>query len=340
MTTKARSTRSSSFQAIFVFFVTSWFLIVGCSPRGANVQQSTTEQASAQEWRIYVADWANHRIVEIRDMEGRGWVTCDELGGDLGKLHLPVGIALDAVGRIYVSEQYHHRIFRLGGMAGEGAAVFRTADADLKPINKFAGSWIALDSRGRIHVTYDGEHRITRMDDLDGSNWVALGTEGSGEPEFRYPAGIAIDDQDRIYVADFDNFRIIRLHDMSGRGWTSFGRYGSGAGEFINPCGICLDGQGRIYVADQGNDRIARIDDMTGANWTTVGTFGTERGRGKLYAPTGVCVDRLGRIYVTQCSSNHRIVRMDDMTGKNWTQLGSGGSGYGNFASPMGIAVR
>jgi sugar lactone lactonase YvrE len=169
---------------------------------------------------------------------------------------------------------------------------------------------------------------------------VTLGTEGSGPRQFHYPAGICVDEKSRLYVADFDNFRIVRCDDMQGTNWTELGRYGSREGEFVNPCGICLDRQERIYVADQGNDRIIRFDDMSGKNWMTIGTFGTGDEPLKLYAPTGVGVDQSGRIYVTQCSSNHRVVRMDDMGGTNWTVFGSGGVAAGQFASPMGVFVR
>jgi DNA-binding beta-propeller fold protein YncE len=178
------------------------------------------------------------------------------------------------------------------------------------------------------------------MDDMSGAGRVAFGTEGSGVGQLRYPAGIAVDEQGRIYVCDFDNFRIVRIDDMQGSNWTELGHYGSGQCEFINPCGICLDAQDRIYVADQGNDRIVRIDDLDGTSWTEIGSFATVPEAGRLYAPTGICVDRRGRIYVTQCSSNHRIVRIDDMQGTNWTVLGGGGTGIGTFASPMGIYVR
>ncbi len=164
--------------------------------------------------------------------------------------------------------------------------------------------------------------------------------ENNESLKFTHPLDVAVHPGGRIYVADFDNFRIVRMDDMSGANWTALGRFGNGRGEFINPCGICLDGRGRIYVADQGNDRVVRMDDMHGTNWTAVGSFGTEPKPGALYAPCGVCVDRAGRIYVSECSSNHRVVRMDDMDGTNWTVFGTGGAGVGEFASPMGIFVR
>ena len=312
-------------------------VLAGCERRPTSAVRSAVETA-AEEPRIYVADWANHRIVRMTDMQGNGWLTC--AGGVDQVFQFPVGICLDAAGRIYVSEQYHHRIVRLDDLLGTNWVEFSPPEAAQKPVNKFSGSWICVDSRGRIYVTYDGQHRIVRLNNMRGANRVALGSEGSGVGQFRYPAGIAVDEVDRIYVADFDNFRIIRVDDMQAGNWTELGSYGSGQHEFINPCGICLDRHGRIYVADQGNDRIVRIDDMQGTNWTAIGSFGTAAESGRLYAPTGVCVDRHGRIYVTQSSSNHRIVRMDDMSGANWVSFGSGGTEYGQFASPMGIYVR
>lgn len=286
-----------------------------------------------------MADWANHRIVRMSDMQGGGWTTL----GEAGEFRFPVGICVAASGTIYVSGQTHHGAVCFDDMLGRNWKDYfhpPRPEVAARPANKYAGSWICVDDAGRIYVTYDGKHRIVRIDDMRGANRIEYGSEGEGAGQFRWPAGIAVDSQGRIYVADFDNFRLVRIDDMQGRNWTALGAYGSGEFEFINPVGICLDSQGRIYVADQGNDRIVRIDDMQGTNWTTIGSFGTEREPGKLYAPTGVCVDRTGRIYVTQSSSNHRIVRMDDMSGANWTAFGSGGSGFGQFSSPMGIFVR
>jgi DNA-binding beta-propeller fold protein YncE len=310
----------------------------GCSPNAPTTSDSRRAEQQTSELSIYVADWANHRIVRMHDMQGNGWTT---LGGPSSELQLrfPVGIALDPLGRLLVSEQYHHRLLRMNDMTGAGIVERKSEAQASSQVNKYTGSWVCTDAQGRIYMTYDGYHRVVRLDDFPGGQTVVFGREGSGKGEFRYPAGIAVDRLGRIYVADFDNFRLVRFDDMQGTNWTALGEYGVGERQFINPCGVCLDGHGRIYVADQGNDRIVRIDDLHGSNWTTIGSFGTERKPGQLYAPTGICVDREGRIYVTQSSSNHAIVRMDDMQGTNWTVFGAPGSDYGQFASPMGIAV-
>ena len=255
-------------------------------------------------------------------------------------LRQPVGIHVDRSGRVAVTEQSADRIVRRGCGGLELGCAHNQSRHPETPKNKFAGSWVFVDGRGRIYRTADGEHAVVRFDDFNGTNRVAFGTEGSGVGQFHHPAGVCVDKSGRIYVADFDNFRIVRIDNMNGTNWTSYGAYGTGTGTFINPCGICLDANERIYIADQGNDRVVRIDDMTGTNWTSIGVFGTARVPAMLYAPCGVCVDGSGGIYVTEASSNHRIVRMDDMTGAGWITTAIPGSGRGEFASPMGIFVR
>lgn len=286
---------------------------------------------------VYVADWANHRVVRFADMSGAAWATCGETGRV--ELRFPVGVCLDGGGRIYVAEQ-QSRLHRLDDLSGAGWTTYDIGDEAGRPANRMLGCWVCVDRSGRIYMSDGALHRVIRIDDMSGANRAVLGTEGGGARQFRHPAGVWVDERNRLYVADFGNFRIVRCDDMQGTNWVELGRYGSGEREFINPSGICLDQFGRILVADQGNDRLVRVDDMQGTNWTAIGSFGVDDSPRRLYAPTGVAVDQAGRIYVTQCSSNHRVVRMDDLNGVNWTVFGGGGTGAGQFASPMGIFVR
>lgn len=70
--------------------------------------------------------------------------------------------------------------------------------------------------------------------------------------------------------------------------------------------------------------------------WAAVGTTGA--GIGGFNRPWGCARDSDGRIYVAD-SFNHRIVRMDDMSGTNWTSYGTNGLEAGQFQYPIGIAV-
>src|SRR5262245_3355903 len=188
-------------------------VITGCSKSPV----SPSLPRGNQQTRIYVADWANHRIVRMNDMHGGGWTTLGGVGsGGEQVFQFPVGVCVDASRRIYVSQQYHHRVFRMDDMLGSNRMEYSNPSATDKPVNKYAGSWICVDRSGRIYVTYDGEHAIVRMDNMSGAGRVSFGTEGSGVGELRFPAGVAVDERGRIYVCDFDNFRIVRIDDMQG----------------------------------------------------------------------------------------------------------------------------
>ena len=182
--------------------------------------------------------------------------------------------------------------------------------------------------------------QILRSDDLNGSNLISYGTQGSDVGQFYGAYGIAVDSAGRIYVADTYNSRIVRIDDMSGTNWTSFGTYGSDVAQFSNPSGISIDAAGRIYVMDEGNSRLVRMDDLNGANWTTFSGTGSGVGQFAQYA-SPVAFDASGRIYVAD-TGNTRIVRMDDMSGANWATLTQSPVIYGyifSFASPIGVAV-
>jgi len=176
---------------------------------------------------------------------------------------------------------------------------------------------------------------------MSGSGWTALGSLGNGTNQFINPAGVAVDASGHIYIADVGNSRIVRMDDMNGTNWTTIGSSGRGASQFKSPNGVAVDASGHIYIADYGNYRIVRMDDMSGTNWTLLGGIGhSDHGSGtnQFSYPAGVALDASGHIYIAD-SGNYRIVRVDDMSGTNWTTLGSSGRGTNQFDHPWGVAV-
>lgn len=79
-----------------------------------------------------------------------------------------------------------------------------------------------------------------------------------------------------------------------------------------------IDGAVRIYVADFAPRIFERLIESLVMGGQFVSQF--ER----VFASTG----------------NHRIVRIDDMTGAGWTTFGTLGSGVNQFRAPFGIFVR
>jgi uncharacterized membrane protein/sugar lactone lactonase YvrE len=143
-----------------------------------------------------------------------------------------------------------------------------------------------------------------------------------------WPCELARDHEGRIYVVDYNNNRIVRVDDPAGNGLVSLGYYsdeqppgipGVTPLGFHFPYGIDIDSKGRIYVSDTHNARVVRFDDMTGANWVQRGDrlkWDAERNHFKW--PLGVAVDAQDRLYVAD-SGNNRLVRLDDVGGKDWT---------------------
>ncbi|HEY7338728.1 MAG TPA: choice-of-anchor D domain-containing protein [Bryobacteraceae bacterium] len=187
----------------------------------------------------------------------------------------------------------------------------------------YGTSGIAVDSLGRIYVTDTYNDRIARIDDMNGTNFTSFGTYGSGAGQFDLPQAISVDPTGHIWVLDGGNGRLIRMDDMNGANWTVVGAGGSGVGQYGAIAGApAFDSLGRIYIADSSNRWIVRFDDLKFTNWTVlsqsqpVGPYIYQFGQ--IY---GVAVDPAGKIYV---ASDTNIIRVDDMTGANWSSIGIG----------------
>jgi hypothetical protein len=316
-------------------------------------EASTGEAGAAcagDSGKIYVADGLNnHRIVRIDDMCGTNWVALQsQPGADVATaLGSPEGVFVDGAGKIYIADTFGgDRIVRIDDMTGTNWTTVGSTGSGALEFN--APKNVFVDSGGHIYVTDSFNYRIVRMDDMTGKNWTTFGTHGTGVDQFSFPTGIFVDGAGRIYVTDSDisnSFeRVVRIDDMTGTNWTTFGTNGSGVNQFSALWGIFVDSTGHIYLADAGtNARVVRMDDMNGTNWTTYGTFGMGA-VGDFYSPASIFVDGTGRIYVVDAANaypnDNGVVRMDDMTGKNWIRFGKGGGGVGEFSQATGLWVH
>ncbi|HYR35149.1 MAG TPA: choice-of-anchor D domain-containing protein [Burkholderiales bacterium] len=225
------------------------------------------------------------------------------------------------------------QILRSDDLDGANLISYGTQGSD---VGQFYGAYgIALDSTGRIYVADTYNARVVRIDDMAGTNWTTFGTYGSDVGQFNNLSAISIDPAGRIYVMDTGNNRLVRMDDLNGANWIEMSGIGSGVAQFAQySAPVAFDASGRIYVADTGNRRIVRMDDMNGTNWTAltqsppIGMYIYSFG-----SPLGVAVDASGKIYVAD-SNGPSVVRVDDMSGANWTSIRLGAG-----ATPHSIAV-
>jgi PKD repeat protein len=158
------------------------------------------------------------------------------------------------------------------------------------------------------------------------------------------PSCVFTDIAGHVYVSDSQNHRVRKvdastgvISTVAGNGSGGFSGDGGPATEasLSYPGGIFLDGGGHLYIADTNNHRVRRVDAGTGAITTVAGdgVFGFTGDGGpatlaRLRLPTGICVGSEGGLYIAD-RLNHRVRRVDGVTGTITTVAGSGTGDYG-----------
>ena len=177
------------------------------------------------------------------------------------------------------------------------------------------------------------------------------------------PSAIAYDTQGNLYLAE-TQANAVRRVDLSGNivviagtGTQGFGGDGGPAtgAELNSPEGVAVDSAGNIYVADSSNNRIRRIDAATAVVTTIAGNgkagFGGDGAAAVsalLDLPRAIALDVKGEQLYIADSRNHRIRKVDLMSGTISTVAGDGRQGFSgdggaasaaSLDSPESIAV-
>jgi RHS repeat-associated protein len=182
-----------------------------------------------------------------------------------------------------------------------------------------------------------------------------FGSLGSGNGEFKGPAGVAVDGSGDVWVVDSGDNRLEKF-TASGVFVAAYGSSGTGIDQFSKPTGIAYNAStGDIFVSDTGNNRIEKFSSSNGKfietfGWgvkdgkaeaetcTTecrAGTSGSESGEFK--EPAGITTSSAG-IWVAD-SGNNRVQVFLLSNDKYSSKFGTAGSGSGQFSKPQGVAL-
>lgn len=201
------------------------------------------------------------------------------------------GVAINQQGEIVVAEDNGDRVSIFAspgekisfGVSGRGHGQLSS------PIG------VTVDGDGNILVADYWNNRIQKF--TSGGRFIAaVGEEGSGPLQFKYPTGIKVNAQSKkIYVVEYKNHRIQVLQpDLSF--FCSFGSRGGGPGQLNNPYDVAFDSDNNVYVTDKGNNRIQ----VFSANGTFLRQIGKQgNGKCELGAPAMIAIDDEDRIFVT-----------------------------------------
>jgi sugar lactone lactonase YvrE len=273
-------------------------------------------------------------------------------------LLLPSAIAFDPQGNLYLAETANHVIRKVDTtghittLAGTGTQGFSGDSSPATAAQLDSPQGLALDTANHLYLADTHNHRIRRIDLTTG---IITTIAGTGTPSFsgdsslattatlNLPTALAIDALGNLYLADTANHRIRSIDaatgiitTLAGTGTQGFSGDGAPATQAAidSPTSLALDPLNHLYLADTHNHRVRRIDLTTGIITTLAGTDtpgfsgdGAPSTASTLNLPTGLTLDPLGNLYFAD-TQNHRIRRIDAITGVITTVAGTGTQAY------------
>ena len=172
------------------------------------------------------------------------------------------------------------------------------------------------------------------------STLIGTGSAGYSDQQINNPYGLVIGPEGALYFCDLDNQRIRRVdlktHRMltvAGSGQKGYSGDGSAATDAsLNmPHEIQFDAVGHLYIAERDNHVIRKVDATTGTISTFAGTgspgFSGDGGpasKAQLRQPHSIAVDPTRRFLLICDIGNHRIRRVEFLTGLVDTFAGTG----------------
>jgi sugar lactone lactonase YvrE len=244
---------------------------------------------------------------------------------------------------------------------------------------------ITLDWAGNLYFTDGDNNRIRRIEAVSGIITTVAGTgsatdSGDGGPGVNAgvarPTGITADSAGNLYFSSsWSRVRKLAastgiIETVAGQTVTSFGGDGGLAIDalFWDPIPSAINQAGDIYISDFENSRIRKVTASSGIVTTFAGSgscmtvptpfdalactggFGGDGGPAQdamLNHVQGAALDSAGNLYIAD-TINHRVRRVDAITGLIHTIAGNGVSGFSGdgglallaqITFPVGIAV-
>ena len=162
------------------------------------------------------------------------------------------------------------------------------------------------------------------------------------------PRGLFVSAEGDLYIGETHGQRIRRIDMGSGiittiAGTGEVGTSGDGGpatqARLHRPMAVCMDARGNLFIADATNNRIRKIDSqgiISTVAGTGDGTFSGDGGpaiQACLNMPSELFVDAGGNLLIADVS-NHRIRRIDSITGIITTIAGTGEEGFSGDGGP------
>ena len=238
-----------------------------------------------------------------------------------------------------------------------------SGDGGLATTAQLGRPWgVAVDAAGNLLVADRQNHRVRLVNAQTGiiTTIAGMGLQGSSgdsglatAAQLSLPSNVALDSLGNLFIADQANNRIRQVNAQTGIITTVAGTGSQGCG---GP--TCFSGDGGaataaqlwrpwgvawlnvLYIADTENHRVRQVNLQTGIITTVAGTGlqgysgdgGVATGA-QLFTPLAIAVDTLGNLFIAD-TQNHRVRRVDFLTGIITTVAGNGVGGFNGDGGP------
>jgi len=204
-----------------------------------------------KEGHVWVADTGNNRLEELSSA-GAFMKTLGSEGTETGKFKKPVALTFDSSGNIWIADTGNSRVQELTSTG----TYLRQYSENMEKVEGIAG-----DSTGDVWVSTSAASahiiELSASGTLIGSS--AAVTSGTGNGQFKEPAGVAIQGE-TAFIVDRGNKRVQEFKISASSGEREyigqFGLSGSGNGQLNLPQGVATDSESHVWVADSGNNRV------------------------------------------------------------------------------------
>ncbi|MCD6461293.1 MAG: DUF835 domain-containing protein, partial [Thermoplasmata archaeon] len=231
-------------------------------PCGLGIDVGDPE--SGREWRLYIADTYNDRVLAYdANLTYIGVVGTGLQGEGPGEFRHPYDVEVAPDGRIYVldTDNFRVQVFSPGNLSHVETLLSGVGGFDPDEVRWPCG----FDLRGgRMVIADTYNNRIQVLDDEGGYLFTigSNGSTGSDEYHFFRPRKVDMDAVGNIWVADSNNNRI-QVYSPNGTYLFSLGStYGPPFDDrhFYKPSGVAIQedagGGRRLYVVDSNNHRV------------------------------------------------------------------------------------
>jgi len=291
----------------------------------------------------------------------------------------PRKIRIDAAGNLFIADTGNNRIRMVDShtgiittVGGNGAKGFSGDNGPATAAQLKSPEGIAIDHSGNIYVADTGNKRVRRINRETGIIESVAGKGGYGnddkdllanETNMQSVNDLVFDHDGNLIIVNKVGGRIKRLTVSTGMLITLAGA-GTGFWEKLTgdagpafqsglggPEAVVVDASGNVIIADSKNARVRSIDPNNQVIQTIVGTTDGFAGDGgpaincKLTYIDDLALDEIGNLYIldggTQAYDNHRIRRVDAVTGIISTIVGNGDRGFsGDDGPPLIASIR